>query len=225
MAVGTLQASGDVEAQLAQLIQTLGGSVVSGGKTELLKALNAALATWTPQGNSLGVSVSGTTSETIPRTIAAQSVAIATGSSGDLFLFGVYLPVNTVVNAVNFVTGTTASVGVTHNWGVLANASRVVLGVSADNTSVDLVASTRQTYTLAAPVTITASGLYYIGQMVAVATTMPTMIGNTQAGTTLLNLAPILGGKSNTGATVPVAVGATLTAITVAAGVDYAFTS
>ena len=223
--LATLQQSGDVEAQISQMIQTLGGAVpTSGGKTDLLKALNAALAGFAPAGSSLTLAPAGATAESIPRALGAESVTID-AISGDLLLVAVYLPVNTIVNAVNFVTGTTASVGISHNWGCIADATRKVLGVSADNTSVELAASTVQSYALAAPVTIAKSGLYYIGQMEANGTTDPTMIGVTAAGSTLRNIAPKLCGVSNTGATVPVAVGATLTAITASVDMLYGYTT
>jgi hypothetical protein len=229
MATSTLQQDGSIEAQLAQLAASLGSTTFTAGNTgEMLRQINAAFTGYTPPGNSLGTTISGVTGETVPRALAAGSVTIATGTAGDLFLQAIYLPVNTVVNAVNFVTGTTGSTGVNHNWGVLASAARVVLGVSADNTSVELAASTRQTYTLGTAVTIPSSGLYYIGQMVSTTgggAAQPTMIGVTEAGSTLNALAPILAGKSNTGATVPVALAATLTAITAAASMFYGFTS
>lgn len=224
MTTGTLQQSGDVAAQLEQLIATLGATPVTDGKTGLLKQLNAALAGFSPNGSSLPLAPVGVTSESIPRSHAAQSVTIAV-ASGTMQLAAVYLPANTIVNAVNFVTGTTGSTGVSHNWAVLADNNRKVLAVSADNTSADLVASTVQTYTLTTPFTTTYSGLYYIGFVIAVGTTTPTMIGVTSAGSTLNNIAPKTAGASNVGATVPVAVAATLTAVTGSVSELYGYTT
>lgn len=225
MATGTLQQSGDVTAQIEQLITTLGGTPVTDGMTGLLKQLNSALASSNAPGTTLPLAPAGATSETFARVAGgAQSVTIAV-ASGTLQLAAVYLPINTIVNAINFVTGTTGSTGVSHNWAVLADSSRKVLAVSPDNTVADLAASTLQTYTFAAPFTTTYSGLYYVGFMISTGTTQPTMIGNTAAGSTLNNIAPKVSGASNVGATVPVAVAATLTAITASASTLYAFTT
>jgi len=229
MATGSQTVSGvggDLNSQMRQFINNLGGpAATSDGLAELWMAINVALANFTPpSGYDIAIGPATATAATLDRAAASESVTIAV-TSGTLYLAALYLPINTVVNNVNFISGTTASTGVTHNWGVLASAARKVLGVSADNTSVDMVASTVQTYALTTPVTVASSGLYYVGQMIATATTQPTMIGNTGAAATVNAIAPISAGASNTSATTPPAVAATLTAITASASTLYGYTT
>lgn len=227
MAVGTLQQSGDVEAQIQQLITTMGGAAsVSGGKTDLLKALNVALAGFFGPGSQLPVAPSGATGETLPRSVGAESVTIAT-VSGTVYMQAIYLPANTVVNDITTVVGSTASSNdITINWAALCNSSRVVLAVSANATAQLTPAGFNNTLAMGTAFTTTYSGLYYIAYTVGATTTQPTLCGNTAAGTELNKIAPVLCGTSSTaGTSTPPAVGATLGAITATANNIYAFTS
>ena len=232
MAVGTLQQSGDVEAQIIQMIATMGGDVagtstappISGGKTDLLKALNLALAGFLTPGGSLAVAPSTAVAETIPRAVGAQSVTIAT-VSGTVYMTAVFIPANTVVNAVNVVTGSTASSNdVTINWAALCNGSRVVLAASANATTQLTPAGYVNTLAMTTPFTTTYSGLYYIAYTVGATTTQPTVVGVASAGTELTKIAPISSGTSSTaGTATPPAVGSTLGAITATANTIYEY--
>jgi hypothetical protein len=234
MAVSGLQQSGDVGSQINQLIATLGSTNTSDGRTDQLKALNAALAAWTPPSSSLALAPTGATGETVPRQggVAGQSQSIA-AATGTLYLSAIYLPINTVVNNFNILIGSTASSGVTHNWMLLATAARVPVAVSADNTTTDLTASTVATYAVAnvaagaaTSYVVPASGMYYLGFMMAVATTAPTMAGYTGVAATVNNLVPKTSGTSNTGATTPPSsFTAALTAITGTASTFYGYTT
>lgn len=218
---------GDIASQLAQFAVNIGAALpASRGVGELWEAINAQIVAFTPGGGQPSgvVGPATATAETLPRWAGAESETIAQ-ATGSLYLAAVYLPANTIVNSVNFVSGSTGSTGVTHNWGVLASSARKVLGVSVDNTTTDIAANTVQTYALGTAVTIPSSGLYYIGQMMAVATTAPTAMGYTGTISTLNAIAPILGGVSNTGATTPPALAATLTAITASASLLYGYTT
>lgn len=226
MATGTLQQSGDNTAQLEQVISTLGGSPFAGNIGELLKQVNAALAAYQPPGagaGALALQPAGTVAATHDRASTAFA-NYTTVASGTLNMTAIYIPVNTVINNINCITGSTASVGVTHNWAVLADKNLKVLGVSADNTSADLALNTVESYALTTPVTTAYSGLYYVGFVIATGgggATQPTMQGQTDAASTVMNVAPKICGTSNTGATTPPATGATLTAITSTASSIY----
>lgn len=226
MAVGTLQQSGDVTAQLEQLITTLGAVAVSDGKTGLLKQLNAALAGFFAQGSLLPVAPANATGETIPRAVGAESVTIST-ASGTVYMQAIYLPANTVINDITTVVGSTASSNdVTINWAALCNSARTVLAVSANATAQLTPAGFNNTLAMITAFITTYSGLYYIAYTVGVTTTQPTLCGNTAAGTELNKIVPILcGTSSTTGTATPPAVGATLGAITATASNIYAFTS
>jgi hypothetical protein len=224
MATGTLQTSGDVTAQLEQMITTLGATAVSDGKTGLLKQLNAALAAYNAAGSALPIGPSGVVGESIPRSLAAGSVTIAT-VSGTIYMDAVYLPANTVVNNVNEVTGTTASSNdVTINWGALCDNTRKVLAVSANATAQLTPAGFVDTLALTSAFTTTYSGLYYIAFTVGATTTQPTLYGVTAAGTGLAVIVPILCGTSSTaGTSTPPTAGTVLGAITGTTNHRYAY--
>jgi hypothetical protein len=223
MATGTLQQSGDKTAQLEQLITTLGGTPYAGNIGELLKQINSALTGFAPPGSTLPLSASTSVAENIPRSLAGESVTIAT-TSGVVYMMAVYIPSNTVVNNVTVVTGSTASSNdVTINWAALCDNTRKVLAVSANATAQLTPAGFKNTLALSAPYTTTRSGLYYVAYTVGATTTQPTVCGVTSAGTEVNAIVPILCGQSATGSTsTPPAVGATLGAIT--AEVDNIYT-
>jgi hypothetical protein len=206
------------------------GSTTDTALESLMNQFATSLYTYTAGSPGLSLAPNTAVGESMPRMLAEQSVTIAV-SSGTLYLVALPLAVGTVVNNINFVTGTTASSGVTHNWALLANSARVPVAVSADNTTTDLTASTVQTYAVATVAagaatsyTVPSSGLYYAGFMIATGTTQPTMIGYTGAGTDLNNIAPKLAGASNTGATTPPSsFSSALTAITASASALYAY--
>lgn len=224
MVAGVLQQSGDVTAQLEQLIATLGGVPTADGKTGLLKQLNAALATQVNSDVSVGVGPAAAVAETVPRTVGAQSVTIAT-VSGTVYMQAVYIPNNTVVNSISTVVGSQASTNdVTINWAALCDNTRKVLAVSANATAQLTPAGFNNTLALTAPFTTTYGGVYYIAYTVGATTTQPTLTGVTAAGTELTKIVPILAGTSATaGTATPPLVGATLGAITATANTIYAY--
>jgi hypothetical protein len=154
---------------------------------------------------------SGATCESYPRILATTST---TGVSGTLYLVGLGMPKNLPVNNITFGCKGTIAAGLTHGWYVLADSGLVVRAVTADQTTGGFMGTANALFTLAttAAYTTTYTGLYYLGFMIA-ATTMPNVgtAGNVPGAWT--SNAPILCGSSNTGATTPPALGATLTAI------------
>jgi hypothetical protein len=226
MATGTLQTSGDTTAQLEQMIASMGGTPTAGNIGELLKQLNTALAGFVTPGSSMPIAPAGAVGETIPRSVGAGSVTIAT-VSGTVYMDLIYLPVNTVVNNITEVTGSTASSNdVTINWAALCDTTRKVLAVSANATAQLTPAGFQNTLAMGTAFTTTYSGFYYVAYTVGATTTQPTLVGVTAAGTELAAIAPILSGTSSTaGTSTPPAVGATLGAVTATANRRYAYIS
>lgn len=224
MVAGTLQASGDVTAQMEQLIATLGQTPVADGKTGLLKQLNAALAAFNPSGSALPIGPASAVAETMPRALGASSVTIAT-VSGTVYMDLVYIPANTVINNVNEVVGSTPSSNdVTINWGALCDSTRKVLAVSANATAQLTPAGFVNALALTGGFTTTFSGLYYVAYTIGATTTQPTLCGVTAVGTELAAIVPILSGTSSTaGTATPPLVGTTLGAITATVNRRYAY--
>lgn len=226
MTTGALQTSGDVTAQLEQMIATLGGTPTADGKTGLLKQLNAALAEFQAPGSQLPIAPTGAAGETIPRSLGAGSVTIAT-VSGTIYMDAIYLPANTLVSDITEVVGSTASSNdVTINWAALCDNTRKVLAVSANATAQLTPAGFNNTLAMGTAFLTTYSGLYYIAYTVGATTTQPTLVGITAAGTELAAIVPILSGTSSTaGTSTPPAVGTVLGAITATTNRRYAFVS
>jgi hypothetical protein len=232
MATSTLQQDLSIEQQLSQMAASLGLTTFTiGNYGEMLRQLNAALTSFVPPGSTLAVAPSLTVAETIPRAVGAQSVTIST-VSGTIYMVGVYIPINTVINNFNVVTGSTASSNdVTINWAALTNASRVMLAASANATAQLTPAGFVNTLPVATTAagaatsfTTTYSGLYYIAYTVGVTTTQPTLTGVTAAGTELTKIVPILMGTSSTAATATVPTfPTTFGAITATASIIYSY--
>jgi hypothetical protein len=158
--------------------------------------------------------------ETWPRHGSATgNTAILT--TAQLHLVAIELPANLLVTGAGFITGTTAGGTMTNWWYVLADSARTVKAVTADQTSGAMAANTDLPLAFGTAFTTTYSGLHYVGIMVK-ATTVPSLMGVTNSATMTTPI-PILAGTSNTGASTPVALAATLTAITPTAVEAYAY--
>lgn len=212
---------GDVYFQWAQ---NLGLTPTSKGLGELLGLLASAAAGQSAQGTT-DLSSANTVSANISRTgIASGAVAL---TSGTLQLEAVYLTKGQVINNINWISGTTAAVTPTHEWGVIANSARVVLATTNDLLTAAIGSFVNVSWPLTTPapgpLTITTTGIYYVGILVVAGTT-PSMSGSVNSSATPASLPPILSGTSNTGlAAGPLAVGTTLTAITATAGIGYVY--
>lgn len=215
MATGALQTSGDITAQMEQLIQTLGGVPTAGNLGELWKQVNSAMAGFVGSDLAVPIPPTSAVAETVPRYAGADSVTVAT-VSGTVYMQAVYLPNNTVVNNITAVVGSTASTNdVTINWAALCDNTRKVLAVSANATAQLTPAGFNNTLAMGSAFTTQYAGLYYVAYTVGVTTTQPTLCGRVAAGTELSKIVPILQGTSSTaGTATPPAVGATLGAIT-----------
>lgn len=124
--------------------------------------------------------------------------------------------------AINYFSGTTAAVTITASWAGIARVSdRVVLARSANSTAA-LAANTLRTATFSATYTPDVD-VPIFGFIMWQATTVPTLAG--VAALNLINVSnPVINGNSNTGqGTTPIAVGATLTALTADTEIPYAF--
>ena len=113
----------------------------------------------------------------LPR--VADDVAALT--SGVMTTTPLWLNAGDTVTNLTAISGGTALATGTHWFFALYNpAGTTLLGQTADQTSGAWAADTVKTLALAAPVKITASGLYQVGIMVA-ASTVPTLVGVTAA--------------------------------------------
>lgn len=84
-----------------------------------------------------------------------------------------------IVNSLSFLSGATAGGTLTNEWAALySNAATPALLAQSTTVTTAWAADTYKTFTLTAPVTITATGIYYAALMVA-ATTVPTLMGKT----------------------------------------------
>jgi hypothetical protein len=124
--------------------------------------------------------------------------------SGQQSLAMLHLDAGTLVTNVAFYSGSTAAVTPTNQWFSLYDVSRNLLAVTADGTTGAWAANTRKSLALATPYQVTASGLYYVGIMVAAAT-VPNMLGIDQSNGIAATQVPKLYGRdtTNTGLTTP----------------------
>lgn len=217
----TSQGKGEL---LRALLNNLGLPLVgtSMGQGELLASIADAAAALGPAGSGGGIQPSNAIAATMPRSnISSDSIAIA---SGTMQVAAVYLTKGQVVNNVVWTSGGTAGADLTHQWAVLLNSSLKVVAATADQTTAAIAAHTAYSIALTSAYTVPTSGIYYIGLMVAESGgTEPTATGTSAANAFTNNLAPKTAGTSNTGATTPLAVGATATAITATADTIYAY--
>ncbi|MFE3578716.1 hypothetical protein [Streptomyces vinaceus] len=102
-------------------------------------------------------------------------VALATGVMTSV---PIHLRAGDVITTVSVRSGATAAGTPTNYWVALydSSATPALLAQSADQTSTAWAANTTKSLALSAPVTITRSGIYWVGIMVT-ATTPPTLLG------------------------------------------------
>ena len=125
------------------------------------------------------------------------------------------------VSTITFWSGGTGAGTPTNQWFTLRDSARVLLGVTADDTTTAWGTNVAKTLTLASPVVIPADGFYYIGIMVK-ATTTPTMTGIASISTGPRAANPIPAGTTaDTGLTDPASAPSTAGALTAAAAHFY----
>lgn len=143
--------------------------------------------------------------------------AEATPTLGTLFLFaGPYLYAGDTITNIVLQTGSAGAGTPTHQWFVLTDISRNVLGKTVDDLTTAWASFTTKSLALSAPYVVTADIQTYVG-IVVTGATAPNFRGKSQTSG-LAALAPILMGNSTTGLTVPGDLGATAGAITQSGG-------
>lgn len=160
--------------------------------------------------------------EAVPRNTVMTNLA-GVLTSGTLRLVGIALPSGLLVSTITFLSGTTAAVLPTNQWFVLLDGSRLMLGVTGDDTTTAWGANATKTLTLAAAHRTTYAGLHYVGLMVA-ATTVPTLIG-VSSTSVVTALVPMVAGQADTGMTTPPAAPFTAAAFSATSAMPYAFVS
>lgn len=224
MATNSLVISGGKADLMRSIIEAFGGTPpTSAGEYDLLASIITSIQSFNPPDADIGLAPAGTVAQSFSRYLIS-SAAEASPGSGDIFMTAVMIPGSTLINAVNFITGSTAAVAPTHQWGGLVNAAYKVVGISADGTSAAIGANAALPFTLGAQY-VTPQGppaLYLAFGMIAVTTTMPTFEGATTVAEAM-TVPPILNGTANTGETTPPALGTVLTTPTPSATAIYAY--
>lgn len=160
--------------------------------------------------------------ETVERSNCSTDLSVLTTQI--VQLQAIELPPLTVCTSLTYISGATAANTPTNWWFVLCDKNRVVLAVTADQTSTAWAANTAMTKAFGTPYTTPEyPDLYYVGIMVK-ATTPPSLRGPAAMGNSVLasTFTPTLCGASSTGQTTPPALAATLTAITPGVNFPYA---
>jgi hypothetical protein len=155
----------------------------------------------------------GAVAESFPRGCGANFQALSALASGTLRLVSIPLLAGMPITSIG-VTSVGAAVSPTNQWFGLFDSSRAALRLTADDLTAAWGGNTTKTLALSTPYAVTASGLYYVGIMVAAATP-PTLAGSSSGNGAVPNRAPTLGGStSDTGLTGPPALPFTAGAIT-----------
>lgn len=145
-------------------------------------------------------------------TTFANNAALATGS---VYVVRHFYRAGTVVNSLTWYSGTTPASVPLNQWSGIADGSTLaILAVSADATTAAWAANTPKPFSMGTPYTVPADGEYYDFLCVK-ATTPPSLHCKVNSNGTIIALAPVLCGQTSTGQTTPMAVGATLAAVTV----------
>ena len=192
-------------------LNNIGVTATSMGQGELLAALANSATIYSPVGGT-SLSPANSVGQNIDRNSVTGNT-LAMSGSGTLQMVAVYLNAGVVVSNFNFIVGTTAATGPTHAWmGLFSGpaATPTCVAVSADATSTAIGASTVNTYAVAATAasasatsyTVPTSGIYYVGLLITVSTTMPTLQG-LSITTSVSTVPPIMCGASTVSLTVP----------------------
>jgi hypothetical protein len=150
-------------------------------------------------GNTVGITASqfsimptGAVSETYTRYLIGN--VTSTNTSAYLYGTPIYLTAGTVVNNINFITGTTAGSGLSTAWGglfTLSGTTATLVATTAAQAISSLAANSVFTWALTGAYTVPATGLYYVAISIT-GTTMPSWV-RTGATTETAFPAPYLG--------------------------------
>jgi hypothetical protein len=106
------------------------------------------------------------------------------------------------ITSLSFTSGTTAANGPTNWWFGLFDSGYAALRFTADQTNTAWGSSTTKTVALSSSYTVTTSGLYYAGIMMAAATSCVSLLGVAKSNQQIINgINPILNLKADTGKT------------------------
>lgn len=152
------------------------------------------------------------------------SNALLTFTSGTLYLAAISLPINYRVGRLGMVSNT-ASSGQTNWWMAMFDVNRLMLALTANQTTTASAANVNLAIATTAAgaatgYTTTYTGIHYVGWMMAAATTQKTAPAQTQ-NANLAAQTPIMAGTSNTAMTTPPAFPFTATAITASTSHPY----
>jgi len=151
-----------------------------------------------PISSTLGPS--GVIAESIPRQLCTETNTSAL-TSGTLYLQAIYLWAGQTVSNITIWSATTAAGTPTQGFFALYDSGRNLLAQSANFTNEAWASQSAKTKAMTTPYRVTATGLYYVG-IVIVATTVPTLKGNTAiTGGQLHGAGLSLHGNSSTGIT------------------------
>lgn len=177
-----------------------GALVVSGGSDPWLDFLKPA----------------GLIRETLPRYASPLSNLANALTLGTPTCCALPLLAGEVVTSIRWYVGSTglAASSATNQWFFLADSSLKILAVTSDDTTAAWTANTPKVLALTAPYSVTSTGLYYVGIVIAGGAATPTMVGISANNNSIFNQSPVTDGKSSTtGVTAPLAVATTLGAV------------
>lgn len=143
-------------------------------------------------GRAAAMMPTGAIAETFSR--FEVTLGTATLATGALRLTAIYLQQGQVLTSATFVSGGTAAVTPTNQWFALFTAARALARQTTDDLTTAWAASTPKTLNFSSTYTVPASGLYYLGVMVAAAT--PPSIASATSTAAITGVAPILTGTS-----------------------------
>lgn len=144
----------------------------------------------------------GAIAESTPRQMV-NGDSMTTLATGRMKLTGIYLPKDTTITSITFISGGGPAIDPLNQWFALYDSSRNLLRQTTDDTTSAWAASTVKTLNLTSTYTTTSAGMFYAGVCVK-ASTVPSLTGNSVQGssTAFINLSPVLTGlTSDTGLT------------------------
>lgn len=160
--------------------------------------------------------------QNMPRRNAGGNTAAPV--SGTLLLAGdLVLPKGRTVSRVVVVSGTTAGVALTHQVFSLYRQSDLgLIRATADDTSTAWGADTEKSLALSSPYTPVEDLAVYVGILITVTTTVPTLSGTIMKNVALSGASPALAATADTGLTgTPASLPATAGALTAVVGVPF----
>lgn len=149
--------------------------------------------------------------QTLPDINATSSLTCTAGTE---FYTRIWIPPNSVVTNVSFITAATATSTPTDWWLTLRSPAAVVLAVTADQLTTAMAADTAFTVKFATPYTTLTGGMFYLSIMVAATTGCTIASGvtlSTHGRGAVASTAKgvIIAASTLTGQTTPPAVGST----------------